>query len=208
MPDVNDMNAARSIRQLAGEGKPIILLTASSRPGLEQEAQEAGATCVCVKPLFLSELRDILSERDAQPQAETGTEADCHFAGKRVLLVEDNELNQEIAAEILLAWGFTVDVVADGEEAVAAMKAAAPGQYDLILMDILMPHMDGYEATRQIRALDDPKKAHTPIVAMTANAFAEDQQKAYAAGMNGFIAKPIRLEKLLQALKSSLQAAP
>ena len=123
------------------------------------------------------------------------------FHGKKILLVEDNELNQEIAVEILQEVGFVVDVADVGTVAVEKMKSAKPGQYDLILMDIQMPVMDGYEATRQIRALDDPDIADIPIIAMTANAFAEDVKDALNAGMNVHIAKPIDMGLLKKTVK-------
>lgn len=126
------------------------------------------------------------------------------FWGKKILLVEDNELNQEIAVEILQEEGFVLDVADDGTVAVEKMKKAAPGQYDLILMDIQMPKMDGYEATRQIRAMADEEKAQIPIIAMTANAFDEDKKKALAVGMNGFVFKPIEIPKLMAELKRIL----
>ena len=122
------------------------------------------------------------------------------FEGKKILLVEDNELNQEIAVEILQETGFVVDVADDGAVVVDCMKEAEVGQYDLILMDIQMPVMDGYEATRQIRTLENPEIAGIPIVAMTANAFDEDKKAAMDAGMNGHIAKPIDVSKLLELL--------
>lgn len=122
------------------------------------------------------------------------------FSGNKVLLVEDNRLNQEIAAEILRQVGIEVDIADDGEIAVEKVKNAVSGQYDMILMDILMPRMNGYEATRQIRALDDPEKSGLPIVAMTANAFEEDKKEAENAGMNGHLAKPVDIDKLFEML--------
>ena len=122
------------------------------------------------------------------------------FAGKRILLVEDNELNREIAVEILQNAGFVLDYAEDGTLAVNKMRTAAPGQYDLILMDIQMPHMNGYEAARQIRQLSNPAVKNIPIIAMTANAFSEDRQKAFAAGMNDHITKPIDVPKLMETL--------
>ena len=126
--------------------------------------------------------------------------------GKKVLLVEDNALNREIAVDILSDEGMTVDTAEDGDIAVDRIKNAAPGQYDLILMDIQMPRMNGYEATRAIRALEDTRLSAIPIVAMTANAFEEDKQNAMNAGMNGHLAKPIDVEKLMGALSEILRA--
>lgn len=206
MPDMNGIEVVRRIRRIIGEHKPIIILTAYDWSNIEEEAREAGVTAFCSKPLFMSELRDILthsntSTSNAQPQdAESNS-----YEGKKLLLVEDNELNREIATEILGAKGFVVDVAVDGEDAVGKMKKAEPGQYDLILMDIQMPHMDGYEATKQIRGLPDKAIANIPIVAMTANAFEEDRHNAFAAGMNGHIAKPIEIPKLMEVLKDILK---
>lgn len=126
------------------------------------------------------------------------------FTGKKLLLVEDNELNREIAVEILSEAGFEIDIAEDGNIAVEKMHHALPGQYDLILMDIQMPLMDGYEATRQIREFADPRIANIPIIAMTANAFEEDRQKALRAGMDGHIAKPIDIPKMMDTLKNFL----
>ena len=127
------------------------------------------------------------------------------FTGRKILLVEDNEINQEIAQEILGSMGFVVDTVGDGTEAVDRIKNVEAGTYELILMDVQMPIMDGYEATRQIRALEDSAKAAVPIVAMTANAFDEDKKKALEAGMNDHVAKPIDIENLVDTLKDVLQ---
>lgn len=127
------------------------------------------------------------------------------FKGKKILLTEDNELNREIAVELLKEEGFILDTAEDGTIAVEKMRTAKPGQYDLILMDIQMPIMDGYEATRQIRKLKNPETANIPIIAMTANAFEEDRQKALEAGMNEHVSKPIDLERLLEVVKKVLK---
>ncbi|MDE5546048.1 MAG: transporter substrate-binding domain-containing protein [Anaeroplasmataceae bacterium] len=143
-----------------------------------------------------------------QPEQESDDETDkseLHFDGKKLLLVEDNELNQEIAQTILESAGFIIDTVNDGSVAVEQMKKMPAGTYDLILMDVQMPIMNGYEATRAIRALDDPVKATIPIVAMTANAFEEDRKEALESGMNGYVAKPIDINKLMKTLEGILK---
>lgn len=127
------------------------------------------------------------------------------FKGKKILLTEDNELNREIAVELLKEEGFILDTAEDGTIAVEKMRTAKPGQYDLILMDIQMPIMDGYEATRQIRKLENPETANIPIVEITANAFEEDRQKALEAGMNEHVSKPIDMERLLEIMKKVLK---
>ena len=126
------------------------------------------------------------------------------FTGKRLLLVEDNELNREIACELLSCYGFELETAENGQEAVAMVAASAPGYYDLVLMDVQMPIMDGHEATRQIRALENAELAQIPIVAMTANAFEEDRQASKDCGMNGFISKPINMQETLKVLETNL----
>ena len=206
MPDMNGVEVVRRIRGLIGMEKPIIILTAYDWADIEQEAREAGVTAFCAKPIFLSELREILEAPFVvQNTEDTAAEETVSFEGKKLLLVEDNELNQEIAVEILQEAGFVLDVAGDGVVAVEMMKNAEAGQYDLILMDIQMPVMNGYEATREIRALDDPEIANIPIVAMTADAFDEDKKLALDAGMNGHIAKPIDVTRLMEMLREILQ---
>jgi len=206
MPDMNGIEVVRRIRGIIGEETPIIILTAYDWSDIEEEARNAGVTAFCSKPIFLSELREVLES----PFTNLGVEKDAleesiSFEGKKILLVEDNELNQEIAVEILQEAGFVLDVADDGAVAVEKMKSAKPGQYDLILMDIQMPIMDGYEATGQIRGLEDPEIAGIPIIAMTANAFEEDKKAAADAGMNGHIAKPIDVSILLDVLGEILK---
>ena len=206
IPDMNGIEIVRQIRKVIGNRCPIIILTAYDWADIEDEARAAGVTAFCEKPLFLSELRRVLAEPfRAEPASEPAQPTAADLKGKKLLLVEDNELNREIALEILKEAGFVVDTAEDGAVAVRNIKQAAPGQYDLILMDIQMPNLDGYEATRQIRALPDAEKASIPIFAMTANAFEEDRQNALEAGMNGHIAKPLDVPHLLRVLADALK---
>ena len=202
MPDMNGIEVVRRIRRIIGEGDPIIILTAYDWSEIEDEAREAGVTAFCSKPLFMSELREIFTKPClTKGPAQDAESLENRFAGKRLLLGEDNALNREIAQEILENMGFEIDVAVDGEEAVERMAKARSGQYDLILMDIQMPHMNGYEATRRIRAMEDAALANIPIIAMTANAFEEDRKDAISAGMDGHVAKPIEIPRLVEALK-------
>ena len=206
IPDMNGIEIVRQIRKVIGNRCPIIILTAYDWADIEDEARAAGVTAFCEKPLFLSELRRVLAEPfRAEPASKPAQPTAADLKGKKLLLVEDNELNREIALEILKEAGFVVDTAEDGAVAVQKIKQAAPGQYDLILMDIQMPNLNGYEATRQIRALPDAEKANIPIFAMTANAFEEDRQNALEAGMNGHIAKPLDVPHLLRVLADALK---
>lgn len=206
LPDINGIEVTRQIRKLVGRDVPIMIMTAYDWSGLEVEAEAAGVTGFCSKPMFLSDLREALLkalECDAAG-GDAGPEAGEMFRGKRVLLVEDNELNREIAYEILKEYGFVVEQAEDGAVAVAMVKESTPGYYDLVLMDVQMPVMDGYEATRTIRKLEEPGLASVPIVAMTANAFAEDKEDAMNAGMNGHISKPIDINRLVSVIQRIL----
>ncbi|MDE6441470.1 MAG: response regulator [Clostridia bacterium] len=206
MPDMNGIELVRRIRKVIGEMTPIIILTAYDWSDIEKEAKEAGVTAFCSKPLFLSELRSVLAAPYMEQQKADQTDtAEMRFDGKKILLVEDNELNQEIAQTILEEVGFIIDTADDGSVAVEKMKKMPAGTYDLILMDVQMPLMNGYEATKAIRALKDRKKAQIPIVAMTANAFEEDKKAALDSGMNGFAAKPIEIDKLMKTLEDILK---
>ncbi len=206
LPDMNGIEVARRIRKEVDEQVPIIVLTAYDWSDIEDEAREAGINAFCSKPLFLSELRSCLNdlvriEEEEEPD-EKGPEESSHTG--RILLVEDNELNQEIATAILEESGFLVETAEDGQQAVDMVTQSQPGWYQLVLMDVQMPVMNGYEATRQIRQLEDPKLAGIPILAMTANAFEEDKQEALRSGMNGHISKPINISKLLETLTAML----
>ena len=204
---MNGVEVARRIQKETGGNVPIIVLTAYNWEDIEDEAKEAGVTAFCSKPLFLSELRECLyniTNADQEQRSDSLIES-VSFHAERLLLVEDNELNQEIAAEILEEAGFSVEIAGNGQVAVDKLKSSRPGYYQLILMDVQMPVMNGYEATRAIRSLDEPKLASIPILAMTANAFEEDKQEALRSGMNGHIAKPINIDNLMNTLKSILK---
>ena len=207
LPDMNGIEVTRQIRSL-GDDTPIIILTAYDWSDIEVEARAAGVTAFCAKPMFMSDIRDTLMTAIGQKQAEAETAilpaAGSDFRGKCILLVEDNELNSEIAVEILNEYGFLVDTAENGAEAVEKVKNSKPGNYDLVLMDVQMPVMNGYEATKQIRGLDNPTLAGITILAMTANAFDEDKKEALECGMDGFLSKPIVIEELISILQKNL----
>ena len=207
LPDMNGIEVTRQIRSL-GDDTPIIILTAYDWSDIEVEARAAGVTAFCAKPLFMSDIRETLMAAIGQKQARAEDkilpETGLDFRGRRILLVEDNELNSEIAVEILKEYGFLVDTAENGAEAVEKIKNSTPGDYDLVLMDVQMPVMNGYEATKQIRALDDPALSGITILAMTANAFDEDRKKVLECGMDGFLSKPIIIEELISTLQNNL----
>ena len=205
LPDMNGIEVTRRIRKETGEDVPIIVLTAYDWSDIEDEAKEVGVTAFCSKPLFLSELRSCLHsiiDKGEQEEKET-RELVKHHTG-RILLAEDNELNQEIAAAILGDAGFCTEIAGNGQIAVEMLKKSKPGYYQLVLMDVQMPEMDGYQATRTIRKLENKELASIPILAMTANAFEEDKQEALKCGMNGHLAKPIDIEVLFETLNKIL----
>ena len=204
MPDMNGIEVVRRIRKVIDQDTPIIILTAYDWSDIEEEAKEAGVTAFCEKPIFLSELKKILMDSagyDTQPVKDSGENKQILFGNKHILLVEDVELNREIAQTILEEYGFRVDCAENGAQAVEKVRDSGEAPYDLVLMDIQMPVMDGYEATRRIRELEDSSLADTVILAVTANAFEEDRKRAMEAGMNGHISKPIRIPVLLDKIK-------
>ena len=208
LPDMNGIEVTRQIRSL-GDDTPIIILTAYDWSDIEVEARAAGVTAFCSKPMFMSDIRDTLMIAIGQMQAEaediSHLVAGSDFRGRCILLVEDNELNSEITVEILNGYGCQVDTAVNGAEAVKKIKNSNPGDYDLVLMDVQMPVMNGYEAARQIRALNDPALAGITILAMTANAFDEDKKKALECGMDGFLTKPIVIDELIGVLQKNLK---
>ena len=171
---------------------------------IEVESQKGVGTEFIIRlELRLQAEAGVANEDGAKQHSHA--EGVAEFAGKRLLLAEDNELNREIACMLLSKYGFVIDTAENGQEAVDLVAASAPDYYDLVLMDIQMPVMDGHEATRRIRNLKDKELAKVPVVAMTANAFYEDRKAAKECGMNGFISKPINMQEVVQALRMCLQ---
>ena len=209
LPDLSGVEVVRQLREIVGSDVPIVIITTYDWGEISEAALAAGATTYCSKPLFLSDLRDTLANAIHNGGAPEFEDMSLPSAAEmlkdtRLLLVDDNELNREIAVEILSEAGFLVDTANDGTVAVETIANAPADKYGLVLMDIQMPIMDGYEATRHIRAMEDKQKANIPIVAMTANAFAEDRQRALDAGMNEHVVKPIDVEKLIGVLNQIL----
>ncbi len=208
MPETSGIETARKLRSAVGGDAPIIILTAYDWTDIEEEAKEAGITAFCAKPLFMSDLKAALLAANRIGDADTAeneavwTEDD--FGGRRVLLVEDNELNREIAGVILEEAGFIVESAPDGTDAVSMVEKSEEGYYDAVLMDVQMPVMNGYEATKAIRAMSRRDVKNMPIIAMTANAMEEDKQTALKSGMNAHIAKPIDIELLMKVLRQFL----
>ena len=208
MPEMDGIATARKIRERVGEEVTIIILTSFDFSEIEEEARAAGVNAFMAKPLFRSRLTATLRQFTSGKQEKNARNyledfAKENYAGKRILLVEDNELNREIAAEIIGMTGVTIDRAENGKIAVEKVMEAPEKWYDLIFMDIQMPIMNGYEATAAIRALAG-SRCKVPIIAMTANAFAEDVQLAKNTGMNEHIAKPLDLNKLNDVLKQWL----
>ena len=196
------LDVAACLRQIAGKGLPILLVSEADWPQMEYRAVRAGINGFVPCPLFRSRL--ISAIRGLAADGGKGS-ADCpggaDYGGKRFLLAEDNLLNQEIAIELLSDMGIAIEAADNGEEAVRMFAESKPGYYDLILMDIQMPVMDGYEATRRIRALDREDAADICIVAMTANVFAKDVRRSRKAGMDFHLAKPIDVKKIEEVLQ-------
>ena len=208
MTDMDGIETARQIRKRIGKEITIIVLTSYEFSEIEEEAKAAGVDAFIAKPLFRSRLTATLrqftsgrKEKTARNYLDELSEAD--YSGKRILLVEDNELNREIAGEILQMTGAEVETAENGKIAVEKVEASPKGSYDLVFMDIQMPVMNGYEATAAIRSLPG-EQGKLPIVTMTANAFAEDVQLAKNTGMNGHLAKPLDMNKLNDVLENWL----
>ena len=204
MPDMDGVETARRIRALVGPDTTIIMISAYDWSRIEDEARNAGVNCFISKPLFGSTIYDAFA-RAVNRSEEKGAEKEREdFSGCRVLLADDNELNREIARTLLEMRGMEVETAEDGQEAVNLYKSRGAGYFSAVLMDIRMPRMDGLEATRTIRAMEDENTDRIPILAMTANAFEEDKARAYEAGMNGYLVKPLDMEAVLDELKKHL----
>lgn len=209
MPDMDGVQTTREIRRLVGRDVPIIVFTAYDCSEVEKEAREAGADAFITKPLFRSRLtalfRGLVGAENGRHDGSAGETDELEelertdYSGRRVLLVEDNELNREIAGEIIGMTGADVETAENGKSAVDILSEKGAEYFDIVFMDIQMPVMNGYEAAREIRKL--PGFGEIPIVAMTANAFAEDVLLAKNAGMNEHISKPIDMKKLSEILK-------
>lgn len=209
MPDMNGLEATRQIRKIIGTDIPIIILSAYDIEEYEAEAKAAKANGFITKPLYKSKLLKVLQrflhEGSRSEPVRQFKLSDADYSGKRILLVEDNELNREIAVEIIGSTGVSIDTAVNGLDAVNIVSRSPKGFYQMILMDIQMPVMDGYEATRQIRSLKRSDISGMPIIAMTANAFSEDVTNALKAGMNYHLAKPIDISALMSILGKYLQ---
>lgn len=208
MTGMDGIACARAIRARVGSSTPILLISAYDWTEIESEARAAGIDGFVAKPLFRSTLYRALSVVADGPGASSEASApEADLAGRHVLLAEDNELNWEVARELLGALGLELTWAENGREAVDAFASSEPGAFDAVLMDIRMPEMDGYQATRAIRALPRPDAATVPVIAMTADAFSEDIERARDAGMDAHVAKPIDLRELVRTLARCLAGA-
>lgn len=218
MPSGDGVETIRRLRKLPGRKIAAALVTAYDTDEIRKDAELAGAACVVEKPLFESTLSALLTkllkEKQQEKQEEKQEEKTAqksqnfpegNFGGLRFLVVEDNDLNREIAVTLFSSFGAEVETAVNGKEAVEAFETSEPGFFDLILMDVQMPVMDGYEATRIIRSLDREDGREIPILAMTANAFSEDKAKSMACGMDGHISKPIDLKEVVEKIKRVLK---
>ena len=207
MPFIDGIETIRRIRSASVSERPAaVLMTAYDSSEIQEKSRACGAVQIITKPLFESSLTALLSElfeKKSGAEEEGGT-VKGDFRGKRFLIAEDNELNREIAQELLSTTGALIECAVNGKEAVDKFAASLPGYFDLILMDIQMPIMSGYEATKAIRAMER-RDADVPILAMTANAFAEDVEKSLECGMNGHINKPIDLEEVFTKIARELE---
>ncbi len=203
MPEMDGIETAREMRRRIGDDVPILLMSAYEWDDVEEEAREAGITGFISKPLFKSTLYHSLkpfADQDIE-NVELPAEPQMDFSGKRLLVAEDNELNWEIASELLSSVGFVLDWAENGKLCVEKFAASQPGYYNAILMDLRMPEMNGFEATQSIRAMEREDARQIPIIAMTADAFADDVKACLDCGMNSHVAKPLNMPELLRLLQ-------
>ncbi len=204
LPDMDGGQAVRAVREALGETVPVVVCPACGWEQVREEALQCGAAGVVQKPLFRSTLRRSLRRYALHKEPQAARSDSETLSGLQILLAEDNRMNQEIARELLESFGARVEVADNGLDCVERFSGAAPGWFDLILMDVHMPLMDGYEATRQIRELERPDAGTVPILALTADAFAEDVAAAKEAGMNGHLAKPLDISVMLKEIQACI----
>lgn len=202
---MNGLDTARAIRRQAQSEVPIAIVSSYDWVDIEMEARVAGIDGYIMKPLYKNRLINTFKgflpkDNPGEHNSSLDEIGKKDYSDKRLLVVEDNDLNREIATEILSLTGVKIETAENGKEAVDMMTASEPGYYDLVLMDIQMPIMNGYDATCAIRAMEREDARRIPIVAMTANAFLEDVQKAKASGMNEHMMKPLDIDQLQQML--------
>ena len=204
MPGMDGVETARAIREKIGANIPILVLTSYDWSEIEDQAREAGINAFMPKPFFTSTfwqtIKPLFTGQDERAAAVDGEGEKSVISGMRFLVAEDNELNAEILTEMMSIEGAECDVAVNGKEALEAFERSEPGRYDMILMDVQMPVMNGYDATRAIRASGHPEAKTIPIVAMTATTFAEDVRDALDAGMDGHLAKPINMEAVRELI--------
>ena len=206
MPDMDGIQLTRELKARASENSVVIMISAAEWTAIADEAKQAKVDRFLSKPLFPSSILDVIKDCigiEDQKKKETQIDINGIFAGRRILLVEDMEINREVVLALLEQTQLEIECAENGREAVH-MFSEAPNRYGLIFMDIQMPEMDGYEATRRIRALKTPEAVHVPIIAMTANVFREDIEKCLNAGMDGHIGKPIDFEEVMEKLRAYL----
>ena len=206
MPDLDGMATARLIRENYSDRIPILLFTAYDWGEIKEEALEIGVEHFLRKPFFMSNFKDAIQKMIGTEQKKVPNDTDNNMlAGKHVLVVEDIDINQLVLMKLLDILGAECDVAENGHSAVEKFLNAPDDMYDLILMDIQMPVMNGYEATRAIRASEHPLARTIPIIAMSANAFVDDVREALNAGMNAHVSKPIVLEQFKSTLREVLE---
>nr|WP_279354793.1 response regulator [Eubacterium sp. 1001713B170207_170306_E7] len=201
MPDMDGIETTRQIRKLVGPDTTIIIISAYDWSDIEEEARQAGVNSFISKPLFQSVIYDTFMHLNIEPNEHKERRQADSLDGLQVLLVEDNELNLEIAKTLMEMQGVYVETAENGQEAVERFAVRPLGFYNAVLMDIRMPVMDGLAATKAIREMDRSDARAVPIIAMTANAFEEDRRQALSAGMDGYLVKPIDINKLFEELK-------